>query len=53
MAGKVLGSRNPLNVIQGTFAALASQKTPSDIAKMRGKKVHDVEMTYYGTKFTK
>ncbi|KAI8902222.1 ribosomal protein S5, C-terminal domain-containing protein [Globomyces pollinis-pini] len=45
---KIRGSNNPMNVIQATFAALASQKTPQDIAKMRGKKVHDLEMTYYG-----
>ncbi|KAJ2996323.1 28S ribosomal protein S5, mitochondrial, partial [Globomyces sp. JEL0801] len=44
---KIRGSNNPMNVIQATFAALASQKTPQDIAKMRGKKVHDLEMTYY------
>ncbi|KAI8891679.1 hypothetical protein BC833DRAFT_626590 [Globomyces pollinis-pini] len=37
-----------MNVIQATIAALASQKTPQDIAKMPGKKVHDLEMTYYG-----
>lgn len=53
MAGKVVGSRNPLNVIQGAFAALLTQKTPLEIARMRGKKIHDVEMSYYGTKFTK
>jgi ribosomal protein S5 len=42
-----------LNVIKGTFEALRQQKTPTDIARMRGKKVVDVESMYYGTQFTK
>jgi ribosomal protein S5 len=37
-----------LNIIKGTFAALKSQKTAEDIARMRGKKVVDVEAHYYG-----
>jgi ribosomal protein S5 len=50
---KIVGSRNPLNVIKGTFEALKSQRTPADIAKLRGKKVVDVEMNYYGHGFSK
>ena len=49
---KVIGSQNPMNVIKGTFEALGSQKRPIDIARMRGQMVADVEMTYYGTKFS-
>ncbi|KAJ3272266.1 28S ribosomal protein S5, mitochondrial [Terramyces sp. JEL0728] len=48
--GKVMGSRNPMNIIKATFEALNKQKKPEDIARMRGKKVVDVEMTYYGTR---
>jgi ribosomal protein S5 len=46
---KIQGSTNPMNVIKAAFAALDEQKQPSEIARMRGKKVIDVEMTYYGT----
>jgi ribosomal protein S5 len=45
---KVYGSTNPMNVIKATFAALDAQKDPVDIARMRGKKVIDVEQTYFG-----
>ncbi|KAI8923378.1 ribosomal protein S5, C-terminal domain-containing protein [Entophlyctis helioformis] len=50
LGGKVHGSKNPMNVIKAAFEAFSSQKRPSDIAKIRGKKVVDVEMAYYGTK---
>lgn len=46
---KVQGSTNPMNVIKAAFAALDDQKDPSEIARMRGKKVVDVELAYYGT----
>ncbi len=42
---------NPLNITQAFFEALTLQKSPQDIAQLRGKKIMDVEMTYYG--FTK
>ncbi|KAJ3354697.1 28S ribosomal protein S5, mitochondrial [Kappamyces sp. JEL0680] len=45
---KIQGSTNPINVVKATFAALDAQKDPSDIARMRGKKVVDVESTYFG-----
>ncbi|SAM09206.1 hypothetical protein [Absidia glauca] len=48
LSGKVRGSRTPMNVIKATFEALSSQKLPEDIAKMRGKKLADVQRTYYG-----
>ncbi|KAJ3016352.1 28S ribosomal protein S5, mitochondrial [Thoreauomyces humboldtii] len=48
MGAKVYGSRNPMNVIKATFAALLRQRSPEDIARARGKKVEDVELAYYG-----
>lgn len=48
LACNVRGSMNPMNVIKGTFEALATQKTPEDVARMRGKKVVDVRQAYYG-----
>lgn len=45
---KIRGSTNPMNVIKATFAALDSQTKPVEIAKMRGKKVFDIEEAYYG-----
>lgn len=48
LSGKVRGSRTPMNVIKATFEALSNQKLPEDIAKMRGKKLADVQHTYYG-----
>ena len=38
-----------MNVIKAAFAALDDQKDPSEIARIRGKKVVDVELAYYGT----
>ncbi|TPX42621.1 hypothetical protein SeMB42_g05055 [Synchytrium endobioticum] len=48
IAVKTRGSRNPMNVCKAMFDALAHQKTPEHIAKMRGKKVSDVTLTYFG-----
>ncbi|CAO3589716.1 unnamed protein product [Absidia cylindrospora] len=48
LSGKVRGSRTPMNVIKATFDALSSQRLPDDIAKMRGKKLADVQRAYYG-----
>ncbi|KAJ3299396.1 T-complex protein 1 subunit beta [Borealophlyctis nickersoniae] len=48
LGGRLRGSRNPLNVVKGTFEALKQQKRPEEIAAARGKKVMDVELTYYG-----
>lgn len=45
---KLYGSTNPLNVVKGFFEILRNQKTPNDIALLRGKKVMDVEQSYYG-----
>jgi ribosomal protein S5 len=49
LVAKLHGSRNPLNVVKATFEALKQQKLPIDIARIRGKKIYDVEKTYYGT----
>jgi ribosomal protein S5 len=48
MYAKVIGSTNPMNVIKATFEALKLQRTPEEIARMRGKKIVDVASTYYG-----
>ncbi|KAF9374863.1 28S ribosomal protein S5, mitochondrial [Podila verticillata] len=49
ISAKVWGSRNPMNVIKATFEALSSkQKLPEDIARGRGKRMVDVQHTYYG-----
>ncbi|KAI8073109.1 ribosomal protein S5, C-terminal domain-containing protein [Gongronella butleri] len=48
LSGKVRGSRTPMNVIKATFEALSNQRLPEDIAKIRGKKLVDVQSTYYG-----
>ena len=45
---KIYGSKNPMNVTKTFFQALQAQKTPRDIARTRGQKVIDVEMSYYG-----
>ncbi|KAI9094588.1 ribosomal protein S5, C-terminal domain-containing protein [Phlyctochytrium arcticum] len=48
LGANLVGSRNPMNVIKATFEALKQQREPEDIALARGKKVVDVEMTYFG-----
>ncbi|KAJ2341188.1 28S ribosomal protein S5, mitochondrial, partial [Coemansia sp. RSA 2618] len=47
LAGKIHGSRNPMNVIKATFEALTTQRVPSDLAKARGMRLIDVNHTYY------
>jgi small subunit ribosomal protein S5 len=39
---KVLGSDNPHNVIRATFDGLERMKDPMDVARMRGKQVHEL-----------
>jgi ribosomal protein S5 len=53
LIAKVYGSRNPMSVTKAAFEALYLQKKPEDIARMRGKKVVDVEREYYGTSIYK
>ena len=48
LAGKVHGSRNPLNVVKGTFSALGTQQIPENIARSRGLRLVDVYHVYYG-----
>ena len=39
---KSYGSRNPINVVRATDKALASLRSPEDIAAKRGKSVEDI-----------
>ncbi|KAJ2718370.1 28S ribosomal protein S5, mitochondrial [Coemansia sp. Benny D115] len=48
LAGKIHGSRNPMNVIKAFFEALKTQRIPSDLAKARGLRLLDVHHIYYG-----
>ncbi|KAJ3364731.1 28S ribosomal protein S5, mitochondrial [Allomyces arbusculus] len=48
LSAKVMGSRNPINVVKATFQALQSQKTADDLARGRGMRVHDVRKLVYG-----
>ncbi|KAJ3217089.1 28S ribosomal protein S5, mitochondrial, partial [Clydaea vesicula] len=38
---KIRGSTNPMNVVKGTFEALQTQRSPQEIARVRGKSVVD------------
>ncbi|KAJ2879295.1 28S ribosomal protein S5, mitochondrial [Coemansia aciculifera] len=48
LAGKIHGSRNPMNVIKTVFGALQTQRVPDDLARARGLRLLDVYHTYYG-----
>ncbi|KAI7900262.1 ribosomal protein S5, C-terminal domain-containing protein [Cokeromyces recurvatus] len=48
ISAKVRGSKTPMNVIKATFEAFSHQKLPEDIAKIRGKKLSDVQHVYFG-----
>lgn len=48
ISAKVWGSRTGMNVVKAMLEALKSQKLPSTIAKERGRKIVDLEQTYYG-----
>jgi small subunit ribosomal protein S5 len=39
---KSLGSQNPINLVKATMAALQSLRSPDDVARIRGLKVHEV-----------
>lgn len=39
---KSLGSANPINIVGATVQGLKSLRTPEEVAKMRGKTVHEV-----------
>jgi small subunit ribosomal protein S5 len=39
---KSYGSRNPINVVRATVKALASLRSPEEIAAKRGKRVEDI-----------
>ncbi|KAJ2783231.1 28S ribosomal protein S5, mitochondrial [Coemansia javaensis] len=48
LAGKIHGSRNPMNVIKAVFEALQTQRVPTDLARARGLRLVDVNHKYYG-----
>ncbi|MBX6352446.1 MAG: 30S ribosomal protein S5 [Thermoflavifilum sp.] len=39
---KSLGTNNPINVVHATMAALKQLKRPEDVARLRGKNVHEI-----------
>ena len=39
---KSLGSQNPINLVKATMAALQSLRSPDEVARIRGLKVHEV-----------
>ncbi|KAL9624110.1 MAG: hypothetical protein Q9160_001632 [Pyrenula sp. 1 TL-2023] len=47
LAAKVTRSRNPMNTVKATVAALMKQKNPEDVARARGRKMVDVRKVYY------
>jgi small subunit ribosomal protein S5 len=48
LSAKVMGSRNPINVVKATFEALQLQRTPEQLARARGLRVHDVRKLVFG-----
>ncbi|KIH95202.1 small subunit ribosomal protein S5 [Sporothrix brasiliensis 5110] len=48
LAAKIPRSRNPMNVVKATYAALMKQRDPEQIAIGRGKKLVDVRKVYFG-----
>ncbi|KAI8981689.1 ribosomal protein S5, C-terminal domain-containing protein [Mycotypha africana] len=47
ISGKVRGSKSPMNVLKATFEAFQQQRMPEDIAKIRGKKISDIQHVYF------
>ena len=39
---KSLGSSNPINIVKAAMAGLQSLKRPEDVARLRGREVHEV-----------
>ena len=42
MLSKSLGSNNPVNVAKATLNGLLGQRTPDEVAKLRGKNVMEI-----------
>jgi len=42
VVGKSIGSSNPINVLRACIKALRSQKSPKDIAHIRGKNISEI-----------
>ena len=48
LAARVGRSRNKINAIKATVAALMSQRLPEEVAMGLGRKLVDVRKVYYG-----
>jgi len=47
---KVLGSTNPLNVVEAVIKGLSSLRMPESVAKLRGREMRDLDLPrYYGS----
>jgi small subunit ribosomal protein S5 len=47
---KVLGSTNPLNVVEAVIKGLSSLRRPENVARLRGKEMRDLDLPrYYGS----
>ena len=46
---KVVGSRNPLNVVMAAIKGLQSLRVPEQIAKVRNKEINDLDLPKYYT----
>ena len=42
VVGKSMGSSNPVNVLRACIKGLKSQKSPKDVANIRGKKISEI-----------
>ncbi|KAF2227134.1 ribosomal protein S5, C-terminal domain-containing protein [Elsinoe ampelina] len=47
LSARCLRSRNKMNVVKATYAALMSQRDPEEVAMARGRKLVDVRKVYY------
>ena len=50
IVAKTIGSNNPYNMINATFAALSAMESPRQVANRRGKKVGDIVAARESTK---
>jgi small subunit ribosomal protein S5 len=41
---KIIGSRNPHNVVRATIQGLKSLRSPQQVAKIRGREVHEIQI---------
>lgn len=52
LSARCLRSRNKMNVVKATYAALMSQRIPEQVALARGRKMVDVRNVYYSGRAT-